>query len=91
MNTDSYYAGIYAIFDTVAGQVLGGLYFHKHEAAAIRFFSDVAMMDKSQVGQHPGDYELIRLGWIAQDNKTIVADYVMVLSGAKWAAAQGGS
>lgn len=86
--TESYYAGIYAIFDTVAGQIIGGLAFHKHEAAAIRFFSDVAVLENSQVGKHPADFELIRLGYIGQDNKTIVPDYSMVLSGAKWAAAQ---
>lgn len=85
---DSYHAGIYAIYDKVAGQILGGLHFHKHEAAAIRFFSDVAAMANSQVGQHPADFELVKLGWITVDNKTIVPDYSLVLSGEKWAAAQ---
>lgn len=86
--TQNYHAGIYAIYDTVASQITGGLYFYKHEAAAVRFFSDVATMDKSQVSQHTADYELVRLGYITEDNKTIVADYAVVLTGAKWLAAQ---
>lgn len=78
---------IYAILDTVADTIIGGLTIHKHDAAAIRFFADVASMPDSRVGQHPHDYNLMCLGCITTDN-TIEADDTLILSGASWAAAQ---
>lgn len=88
MDLTKYQAGIYAINDTVAGQLVGGLYAHKHEAAAVRFFCDVAAGKESLVGKHPQDFDLIRLGFITHHNE-LAPDYALVLKGETWAAANG--
>lgn len=83
--------GIYAVIDTLARDVVGGLHLHTHEATAIRFFSDIATMPNSQIALHPGDYELVRLGWLdglGEENIGIITDEAIILNGATWAAAQ---
>lgn len=54
--------GIYAILDTVADMIVGGLHLHKHDAAAIRMFTDIASSDGTTINKHPEDFELIYLG-----------------------------
>lgn len=86
MDNSKYQAGVYAIKDTVANILTGGLYAHKHEAAAVRFFCDVASMKDSLVGKHPQDFDLLRLGYITH-NDEIVPDLTTVLKGSTFAAA----
>lgn len=78
---------LYAILDTLAGEITGGLYIHKHDAAAVRFFSDVASLQESMVGKHIADYQLICLGSLSENNQ-ILSEYTIVLTGSAWAAAQ---
>lgn len=94
--------GIYAIRDTLAGMLIGGLHMHRHDAPAIRFFTDVATMPDSGIGRHPNDYELVCLANISDDGTieqwavpglngdTAYAklDVRVVLTGAQWAAMQ---
>lgn len=87
MDTAKYNSGIYAILDTVAKQIQGGLYLYKHDASAIRFFSDVATMKDSIVGKHPQDFDLIRLGYLTHSNE-VETEYRMVLKGSAWVATQ---
>lgn len=87
MDLTKYQSGVYAINDTVAAQLVGGLYAHKHEAAAVRFFCDVAAMSDSLVGKHPQDFDLIRLGFITHENE-LVPDAALILKGSTWASAQ---
>lgn len=80
-------AGIYAIFDTVGGLYLGGLQLHKHPAAASRVFDDLARDDKTIVGRHPDDFQLVHLGNL-EDNHSVSGfecPYV-VLTGKQWSA-----
>lgn len=78
---------IYAIYDNVSEMIIGGLQLHAHAAPAIRTFGDIAVMQDSQIGRHPNDFDLICLGTLNDDN-TITSQHGIVLSGATWAAAQ---
>lgn len=80
--------GIYAVRDTVADLIIGGLQIHRAEASAIRTFGDAATMQGSVVQMHPADFELVRLGWLLEDNQTLEPDFAVVLTGARWLAAQ---
>lgn len=79
--------GIYAIFDTMAKDITGGLYLHKHQAAAVRFYADVATDKDTSIYRHPQDYDLILLGYI-QEDLTLEPRYSVILKGSVWIAAQ---
>lgn len=81
---------LYAILDVVA-DTISPIMVQRHESAAIRVFSDIALNDKSDVFRHPADFKLVCLGH--QDEEThAVTGYVPgpvdVLTGAQWLAAQ---
>lgn len=85
---------VYGIRDNVAGMLIGGLYVHKHEAAAIRFFSEAAKQPDSMIGKYPADFDLVKIGYIDNNGHIYSVDEqqvihaVVTLSGASWAAAQ---
>lgn len=88
---------IYAILDTKANAIIGGLQLHKHPSAAIRTFGDIAADPKSMIARHPEDYELIELGTLHEDasvakgfNHCIQAlpEHEVIITGKAWAAAQ---
>lgn len=78
---------IYAIWDNVADDILGSLHIHKHEAAAIRFYGDIATLQDSIIGKHPEDFDLVQLGHINKHGR-LVGEFRQVLTGVQWAAAQ---
>lgn len=80
---------IYAIYDNVAEQIIGGLHLHPHQAPAIRMFGDVANLPNSQIALHPADFDLLLLGTLLDDN-TIEASKrsIPIITGAAWSAAQ---
>lgn len=80
-------AGVYAILDLLAKEILGGLQLFKHPAPAIRFFSDVASQQGSIVNSHPEDFSLICLGYVNERNE-IVPNHTTVIDGKTWKAAQ---
>lgn len=80
------HANIYAVRDTVADAIVGGLQLHRADAAAIRTFGDIASQRDSIVAMHPGDFELVCLGSI--DGLSITPDARVVITGAQWLAAQ---
>lgn len=65
---------IYAIRDRVANDLAGyfPLVVFRTDAQAIRYFGDSALQEKSALGAHLSDYELILVGELA-DNGTIRA------------------
>lgn len=72
---------IYGIYDTRAQELIGGmLHFHRHEAAAVRMFTDVAAAPNNMISQHPEDFQLIRLGYLTEDVR-IEPDFTIVLDG----------
>nr|QXN72830.1 MAG: hypothetical protein [Microvirus sp.] len=78
---------LYAVRDTVAQLLVGGIQLHRHEAAAIRTFGDIATMKGSVVQMHPTDFELVRLGHLDDDNQ-LVPDFAVIMTGAAWLATQ---
>ena len=78
---------LYAVRDLVAGMIVGVIQLHRHEAAAIRTFGDIASMPDSLVRLHPADFDLIRLGYLGDDQQ-IEPDFAVVITGAQWAATQ---
>lgn len=59
--------GLYAIRDKVAGQIIGGIWLHRNDAAAIRMFTDVAQDQQSMIHRHTTDFELVKLGELNND------------------------
>lgn len=86
MDLTKYQAGLYAIKDLMAQSLVGGIYAHKHEAAAVRFYCDVAAAKDSLVGKHPQDFDLLRLGYITHSEE-LIPDLATILKGSTWAAA----
>lgn len=80
---------VYAILDKVADALTGGLQLHKHEAAAVRVFVDIANDPQTTIAHHPEDFELVCLGQLNEDHTlTAMARPLVILTGAAWKAAQ---
>ncbi len=61
---------IYTIFDTASGLYLRP-FFNTSDGAALRAFSDIATDPDHEVGKHPEDYSLFRIG-IYDDNTAVL-------------------
>ena len=58
---------VYSIFDTATGAYMRP-FFLQSDGQAMRLFCDIAMDAEHEVGKHPEDYHLARLGvWNDQD------------------------
>lgn len=72
---------IYGIQDLKAQELLGTLLqIFRHDAAAIRMFTDACEHKESLVAKHPADFALVCLGHITDDN-TIVPENRTVITG----------
>lgn len=80
MDNVHYVAAIYAILDVKANQISGGIYTFKHDAQAVRFFSDIAQQKDTFVNRHPADYNLVRLGYLSHEHE-LVSDFAEILTG----------
>lgn len=83
-------SNIYAIRDTKAETILGGLHIFKHQAVAIRFFGDLAADPQTNVCRHIADHELVVLGSFDEDS-TLIVGFVaphVIITGTAWKAAQ---
>lgn len=78
---------LYAILDTVANAIVGSIFIHRADAAAIRMFGDIASRTDTLVGMHPRDFHLVTLGRLTDDNEIIAAPR-LILTGDAWLAAQ---
>lgn len=77
---------LYAVYDLVAGEVIGPIFQHAADAAAIRDFSDVAADRNTTIGKHPADYQLISLGTL--EGLQIKPAHELIVSGSQWLALQ---
>lgn len=80
---------LYQAYDKVAQLTFGPIIAQKRDAAAVRIFTDALSNAKTDLAQHPGDYELLQLG--EQDEETGQIEAIaprVVATGAQWAAAQ---
>jgi len=62
---------IYTIYDTASGLYMRP-FCQQSDGAAIRTFSDLAMDPEYEVGKHPEDYSLFRIG-VYDDNTAAIA------------------
>lgn len=76
---------IYAIYDKVAQTLTGPLMQFRADAAAVRVFNDLATDPKTQIAQHPADYDLLKLGELV-DETTIFPETETILEGSTWLA-----
>lgn len=80
---------LYIIIDKVATSLVGGIHMHRHDAPAVRFFTDVASMADSQIARHPHDFALYRIGTVDNDTGELTAETpALIIDGAAWVAAQ---
>lgn len=83
------HSNIYVVHDKVAASIIGGAHLHKHDAAAVRFFADIASIQDSQIARHPHDFALYRVGSIDLETGVLTAETPeVVIDGASWIAAQ---
>lgn len=84
--------GIYAIRDTAADSIIGGLHMFKHDAVAVRFFMDIASDHQTMVARHLADHEIVKVGDIEESGAGIqpphdntygtTTDWVVIFRGA---------
>lgn len=80
---------IYVIYDLKAEMTLGGLFLHRHDAAAVRFFTDVASDPQTTVNKHMADHELRCIGLFDDEAGGITGvESRVVLTGAALLASQ---
>lgn len=81
---------LYGIYDVRAEGIIGNVVSHRHDAAAVRMFGDIASDKQSIVGQHVSDFELWYLGTLDLESGAIdlTAAPSVILSGAVWLASQ---
>lgn len=84
---------VYAVYDKVAADIVGGLFVFTHDAPAVRIFVDGLNDASTSLNKHPADYALLCLGDIvpAHDGQAIPSldgynKARVVLDGAAWAA-----
>ncbi len=61
---------IYTIFDTASGLYMRPFY-QQSDGAAVRSFKDIAIDADHEVGKHPEDYSLFRIG-VYDDNNAVI-------------------
>lgn len=81
--------GIYAVYDIIAKTIVGPLMMMNRDEPAIRIFTD-ALADKAlTLGQHPADYELLKLAHINEDTPEIQPyETQTIITGKQWLAMQ---
>jgi len=81
---------LYQVYDTVGQNVLGPIITVKHDAAAVRIFTEALKDQKTALAQHPQDYVLLYLGTQDDDTGVIVSEMPKtVLTGKQWKDMQG--
>lgn len=69
---------IYSIFDTAAGVYLRP-FFLPSDGQAVRMFCDLAADKEHEIGKHPEDYSLCRIGMFDDNNAEVTDEKVAVL------------
>lgn len=77
---------LYRVYDKIAETGLGPVLIEGHDKAAIRTFTDVCKDKSTQLGQHPHDYELQKIGEIETTTNDIVDNKRhTIITGEQWA------
>lgn len=72
---------VYAIRDRVANDLVGyyPLTVFRTDSQAVRYFGDSIAQEKSALGAHPHDYELLKLAHINDDGKITALDNPQII------------
>lgn len=74
---------IYGVYDNKAKSFVGRfLHTHKHEATALRDFTEAVTSD-TPIRRHPDDFELVRLGYLDEEGKQLTPDTYTVTTARK--------
>lgn len=65
---------IYAIYDTVAEEIVGRVFGAAADAAAVRLFTDLLSDKQTAQGTHPTDYNLLRVAEITNGGALYIPD-----------------
>lgn len=86
---------LYIIVDKVTKDVVSPIAaIHRHDAAAIRMFDDIAKAPNSAIAARPSDYALVKLGELSeelaitceeQDGQLGYIKPITVIEGSTWA------
>lgn len=82
---------LYVVYDNQAHEVGRVAALHRADAAAIREFTDLLNNRDTMVGQHPEDYELLKIATIDETTGEITPvdrTAMVVTTGRAWAALQ---
>lgn len=77
---------IYCLFDRVAVARTGNLVLARSDAIVVRLFEDLLRED-DRLGKHADDYEMRRIGLIADDGSIVPESPVTIATGSQWRAA----
>lgn len=74
---------VYAIRDRVANDLAGyyPLVVFRTDAQAVRYLGDSIAAEKSAIGAHPQDYELVKLGSLTDDGRINAHDPQVIITG----------
>lgn len=81
---------IYAIRDRIANDLAGyyPLIVFRTDAQAVRYFADSLNAEKSALGAHPNDYELIKCGGLSDAGEIHGAAPTIIITGSALMEAQ---
>lgn len=82
---------IYAVYDEVAQDIVGGLFVFTHDSPAVRIFVDGLGDVSTMLAKHPDDYSLICLGEIVEGVPPLIDGSQgcrTVLTGTAWKSAR---
>lgn len=78
---------VFAVIDNQAQNIVGNmLTIHRHEAPAIRQFTDLLSDERSMLNKHPHDFDLVQMGEIDEDTMALEPRHAIILKGSAWAA-----
>lgn len=80
--------GMYIIYDLVAEAFVGMIILERHPGPACRTFVQLLGDKGTLPGQHPKDYDLVRVGYIEDSGVVIATDPQTVMTGAAWLSLQ---
>lgn len=80
---------IYAVRDRIANDLAGTfpLVVFRTDAQAVRYFGDSLATERSALAAHPDDYELVKLGTLADDGAIEPITPQIIITGAALVAA----
>lgn len=65
---------LYAILDTAAAMIIGGVHVFPNDAPAIRFFGDLVADPQTMMGRHPKDHQLLCIASLDEEDGSLLTE-----------------